>query len=172
MLHLYLGLLLFSFLTTGVFVIPFINLLYHLKFQRQQQKTLDFQNHHTPIFDKFHSGKSGTPVGGGLLIIVSVCHLFLLLLPLLKLSRIFISANYQISRELEIIFFTFPPFMILIFILIVIAKKLFALALRSFLFFGALQVFLLIRIKPGGAVRSAKEINLSFITCLFLSDVY
>src|SRR3989339_1323804 len=110
MLHLYLGLLLFSFLTTGVFVIPFINLLYHLKFQRQQQKTLDFQNHHTPIFDKFHSGKSGTPVGGGLLIIVSVCLLFLLLLPLLKLSRIFISANYQISRELEIIFFTFISF--------------------------------------------------------------
>lgn len=110
MLHLYLGLLLFSFLTTSVLVIPFINLLYRLKFQRQNQKTLDFQNRRTPIFDKYHATKSGTPVGGGLLIIVSVSVLFLFLLPLLKLSRVFISANYQINYELEIIFFTFISF--------------------------------------------------------------
>ena len=110
MIHLYLGLLLFSFLTTSIFVIPFINLLYRLKFQRRQQITRDFQNHLTPIFDKFHSQKSGTPVGGGVLIIASVCFLFLLLFPLLKLSNIFISSNFQINQELEIIFFTFISF--------------------------------------------------------------
>jgi phospho-N-acetylmuramoyl-pentapeptide-transferase len=110
MTHLYLGLLLFSFLTTSILVVPFINLLYRLKFQRQKQKTLDFQNKRTPIFDKFHSQKSGTPVGGGLLIIVSVCVMFTVLFPLLRYSKIFISSNFQINRELEIIFFSFISF--------------------------------------------------------------
>jgi len=113
MIHLYLGLLLFSFLTTSTLVVPFINLLYRLKFQRQKQTTLDFQNKRTPIFDKYHSQKSGTPVGGGLLIIISVCLLFLALLPILKLTRIFISSNYQMNWELIVIFFTFIGFGIL-----------------------------------------------------------
>jgi len=110
MTHLFLGLMLFSFLTTSILVVPFINLLYRLKFQRQEQKTLDFQNKRTPIFDKFHSQKSGTPVGGGLLIILSVCILFVFLFPALKIAKIFISSNYQISQELGIIFFTFISF--------------------------------------------------------------
>lgn len=110
MTHLYLGLLLFSFLTTSILVVPFINLLYRLKFLRQKQKTLDFQNKRTPIFDKFHSQKTGTPVGGGLLIITSVSILFLFLLPVLKFSNIFISSNFQINKELGIIFFTFISF--------------------------------------------------------------
>lgn len=110
MIHLYLGLLLFSFLTTSILVIPFINLLYRLKFQRQKQVTRDFQNKKTPIFDKFHSQKLGTPVGGGLLIIISVCIMFLVLFPVLKLTRIFISSNFQTSGELSVIFFTFIGF--------------------------------------------------------------
>lgn len=110
MIHLYLGLLLFSFLITSILVVPFINLLYKLKFQRQVQKTTDFQNKRTTIFDKFHNQKSGTPVGGGLLIIFSVCILFLLLFPILKFSRIFISSNYTINHELAILFFTFVSF--------------------------------------------------------------
>ena len=110
MIHLYLGLLLFSFLVTSLLVVPFINLLYKLKFQRQLQKTTDFQNKRTPIFDKFHNPKVGTPVGGGLLIIISVCILFLILFPIIKFSKIFISANYQIVHELSIIFFTFISF--------------------------------------------------------------
>lgn len=110
MIHLYLGLLLFSFLTTSILVVPFINLLYKLRFQRQKQVTRDFQNNKTPIFDQFHAQKSGTPVGGGLLIIISVVLLFLFLFPILRLSKIFISSNFQINRELEIIFFTFISF--------------------------------------------------------------
>jgi len=112
-IHLYLGLLLFSFLTNSILVVPFINLLYKLKFQRQKQKTLDFQNHHTPIFDQFHSQKSGTPVGGGLLIIISVTILFLSLFPLLRFSKIFISSNYRIDHEIIVIFFTFISFALL-----------------------------------------------------------
>lgn len=113
MTQLYLGLLLFSFAITSVFVVPFINLLYRLKFQRQNQKTLDFQNKRTPIFDKFHSQKSGTPVGGGVLVIISVCLLFFIIFPLIKFSKIFISSNYPINSEIEIIFFTFISFGIL-----------------------------------------------------------
>jgi len=91
-------------------VIPFINLLYRLKFQRQKQTTLDFQNKHTPVFDKFHSQKSGTPVGGGLLIIFTVTVLFAFLFPILKFSNIYISSNYKIDNEILIIFFTFISF--------------------------------------------------------------
>lgn len=110
MIHLYLGLLLFSFLITSIMVVPFINLLYRLKFQRQKQTTLDFQNQRTPIFDKFHSKKTGTPVGGGLLVIVAVCILFLIIFPIFKFSNIFISSNYPLIPELETIFFTFIAF--------------------------------------------------------------
>lgn len=113
MIHLYLGLLLFSFLSTSILVIPYINLLYRLKFQRQKQATLDFQNKKTPIFDKFHSAKTGTPVGGGLLIILSVSVLFMVLFPILKSSRIFISSNYHLLNELTVLFFTFISFGIL-----------------------------------------------------------
>jgi len=113
MMHLYLGLLLFSFLITSILVVPFINLLYKLKFQRQVQKTTDFQNKRTAVFDKFHNQKSGTPVGGGLLIIIAVCIMFVILFPLLKFSRIFISSNYKMSHELFILFFTFISFGIL-----------------------------------------------------------
>lgn len=113
MIHLYLGLLLFSFLTNSILVIPFINLLYRLKFQRQKQTTLDFQNKHTTVFDKYHSQKSGTPVGGGLLIIFTVSVLFAFLFPILKLSNIYISSNYKIDDEILIIFFTFISFAVL-----------------------------------------------------------
>jgi phospho-N-acetylmuramoyl-pentapeptide-transferase len=110
MIHLYLGLLLFSFICTSIIVVPFINLLYRLKFQRRDQKTLDFQNKRTPIFDKFHAQKTGTPVGGGALIIFTVSFLFLFLFSILKVSHIFISSNFQINREIQIIFFTFLSF--------------------------------------------------------------
>lgn len=110
MIHLYLGILLFAFLVTSLLVVPFINLLYRLKFQRQLQTTTDFLNKRTPIFDKFHNVKKGTPVGGGLLVIVSVCILFLILFPILRFSKIFISANYHINSELLVIFFTFISF--------------------------------------------------------------
>lgn len=110
MIHLYLGLLLFSFIVTSILVVPFINLLYRLKFQRQNQRTLDLQNNRTPIFDKFHNLKAGTPVGGGLLIIVSVSILFACLLPILQYSKIFISSNYKLNLELEVLFITFISF--------------------------------------------------------------
>ncbi len=110
MIHLYLGLLLFSFICTSLIVVPFINLLYRLKFQRRDQKTLDFQNKRTPIFDKFHAQKTGTPVGGGALVIFVVSVLFLFLFQILKATNIFISSNFDTNHEIQIIFFTFLSF--------------------------------------------------------------
>ncbi|HOG37331.1 MAG TPA: hypothetical protein PKZ29_00240, partial [Candidatus Woesebacteria bacterium] len=101
MIHLYLGLLLFSFLITSILVIPFINILYKLKFQRQKQQTTDFLNKKTPIFDKFHNSKTGTPVGGGVLVIIAVTVLFFVLFPVIKFSKIFISSNYKIASEIS-----------------------------------------------------------------------
>lgn len=72
-----LGLLLLSFFITSVLLVPFIDFLYKLKFRRKKQETRDAFNNKTPIFDKFHSWKVGTPVGGGLLIILIVTTLTL-----------------------------------------------------------------------------------------------
>ena len=72
-----LGLLLLSFFITSILLVPFIDFLYKLKLRRREQITLDAFNKATPIFDKFHSWKKGTPVGGGLLIIPVVTVLTL-----------------------------------------------------------------------------------------------
>lgn len=56
---------------------PFIDFLYKVKLRRQQQETRDMFNKRTPLFDKFHSWKAGTPFGGGILIILVVCILTL-----------------------------------------------------------------------------------------------
>ena len=64
MIHLFFRIIALFLFTTSILVIPFISILFKLKFQRQKQITKDFQNKHTPIFDKFHSQKTGTPVGG------------------------------------------------------------------------------------------------------------
>lgn len=107
---LFLGLLIFSFIINSLLVVPFINLLYKLRFIRQQQKTRDFLGKITPIFDRFHKHKAGTPVGGGLLIIFTVAVLYGILFPLLKLFGIYITAVYPIKEELNILFFSFISF--------------------------------------------------------------
>ncbi|MDP3997985.1 MAG: hypothetical protein Q8P89_00005, partial [bacterium] len=64
-----LGLLILSFALTAFLIVPFIDFLYKLKFRRQKQKTLDAFAKSTPIFDKLHGWKAGTPIGGGILVI-------------------------------------------------------------------------------------------------------
>lgn len=65
-----LGLTISSFFVTAILIVPFIDFLYRIKMRRQHQVTKDMFNKRTPIFDKFNSWKAGTPVGGGLLILV------------------------------------------------------------------------------------------------------
>ena len=105
-----LGLLIFSFVTTAILLVPFINLLYKLKFTRRFQVTRDAFNQKTPIFDRFHQHKQGTPVGGGLLIIMVVSLLFLFLFPLAKYLGISITQVYPLKEEIHVLFFTFISF--------------------------------------------------------------
>jgi phospho-N-acetylmuramoyl-pentapeptide-transferase len=68
-----LGLTILSLVITGILLVPFIDFLYKIKFQRQKQKTRDVLNNHTRFFDKSNnSWKVGTPFGGGALIIIVV----------------------------------------------------------------------------------------------------
>lgn len=105
-----LGLLIFSFIFTSILVVPFINLLYKLKFQRLEQRPTDKKTLGESIFFRFHKAKAGTPIGGGLLIIAVVCFLYALLFPLLTFLGVYISAAFPIKDELNIIFFTFISF--------------------------------------------------------------
>jgi phospho-N-acetylmuramoyl-pentapeptide-transferase len=113
-LALLLGLLIFSFIVTSICIVPFINALYHLKFQRANQTTIDAFGKLMPIFDKFHGKKAGVPVGGGLLIVMVVSILFAFILPLVNLFGIKITSIYTNFRaEVNILFFTFLSFSIL-----------------------------------------------------------
>jgi len=112
-MSLFLGILIFSFIVTGILIVPFINLLYKLKFLRKEQNTLDFQGAVTTIFNKLHKHKVGTPVGGGLLIILTVAISYAILLPLINYLGVYITAVYPIRQELNILFFSFISFGIL-----------------------------------------------------------
>lgn len=63
------GFSILSFFITSILLVPFIDFLYKLKFQRKNQKTRDMFNKRTLNFDRLHAWKAGTPIGGGLLII-------------------------------------------------------------------------------------------------------
>jgi phospho-N-acetylmuramoyl-pentapeptide-transferase len=105
-----LGLLIFSFLFTSILVVPFIDLLYKLKFQRLKESAHKDNKDANPLYFKLLKGKEGTPIGGGLLIIIVVTILYLILFPLLSSLGIYISSAYPIKDEINIIFFTFISF--------------------------------------------------------------
>jgi phospho-N-acetylmuramoyl-pentapeptide-transferase len=109
-MELLLGVLLFSWLFTSALYVPFIRLLYKWKFRRQHQITLDAFNKRTPIFDKYHESKAGTPVGGGLLIILFVTFMLPLILLLMKYFWIPITSVYPMYSEIKILLFTFVSF--------------------------------------------------------------
>jgi len=62
--------LLLSFGITFVLSIPFINLLYKLKFQRQKEMQKDIFGKITSVVNRLHGWKVGTPNAGGTLIII------------------------------------------------------------------------------------------------------
>src|SRR3989344_2886399 len=105
-----LGVLLVSFFVLSVLLVPYINLLYKIKFLRQRQKTKDIFEAPTPIFDRLHVGKIGTPVGGGALIIVLVSVLFLLIVNISPIFGIKQTSVYPLSKEVKILLFTFLAF--------------------------------------------------------------
>lgn len=106
-----LGFLFFSFIVSSLLIVPFINMLYKLKFLRAKQKTVDAFGKGTPIFDKFHAKKAGTPVGGGLLVIFVTTFLFVLFLPMSSFFGIELTSSYaDRDAEIFIILFTFLSF--------------------------------------------------------------
>ncbi|TSC88345.1 MAG: Phospho-N-acetylmuramoyl-pentapeptide-transferase [Microgenomates group bacterium Gr01-1014_16] len=109
---LYLGLLLFSFIITALAIVPFIDLLYRLRITHRSD-TSGLTRESSPASTALHSlhiWKAGTPVGGGILMIFLVSLLYLLLFPLLSKSGVYISSNFPLKEELNIVFFTFISF--------------------------------------------------------------
>ena len=102
-----LGLLIFSFITTGVLIIPFIDILYKLKLVRKKEAPKVGK---IPLFDKLHDIKAGTPVGGGILIITIVSFFFLIFFPFASHMGVFIRSSYNLRSEIFIILFTFISF--------------------------------------------------------------
>lgn len=109
-LPLALGSIIFSFLISSVFIVPFIDLLYKWRLQRKKEAP---KSGKVPLFDKLHDVKAGTPVGGGVFIIISVIILFSVIFPLAARLGVFIQTAYDLRTELFVIFFTFISFGIL-----------------------------------------------------------
>lgn len=105
-----LGFLLFSFTINAALIVPFINLLYSLKFQRPGRGTADFMGTVNSIFNKLHKKKVGTPVGGGLLIIVATTVLFTGIMGMLRLVGADVLSVYNYRQEINVIFATFILF--------------------------------------------------------------
>jgi len=106
-LPLALGLIIFSFLICAVLIVPFINLLYKLHLTRRSEAP---KHGKVPLFDKLHDKKTGTPVGGGILIIALVSVLFAVIFPISSHLGLYITSSFPLRAELFIIFFTFISF--------------------------------------------------------------
>jgi len=109
-LPLTLGLIIFSFLISSILIVPFIDLLYKLKITRKREAP---KNGKVPLFDKLHDIKAGTPVGGGVLIILLVTLIFAIVFPMASYLGLYVKSSYPLKTELFIIFFTFISFGIL-----------------------------------------------------------
>ena len=105
-----LGVVILSFFITGILIVPYINILYRLKLQRQAQKTLDAFNVPTPIFDRLHAWKKGTPVGGGFIVIMVVFFLSISQLLVKQSQEELITSLYPFWREVVVLFLTFASF--------------------------------------------------------------
>ena len=108
-----LGLILFSFFVISVLLVPYINLLYKVKFTRQKQQTRDIFEVRARIFDKLHDHKIGTPVGGGALIIFVVTALYLAVTTLMPYLGIVQTSIYPFKKEVNVLLFTFLSFAVL-----------------------------------------------------------
>ncbi len=65
------------------------------------------------LFDKLHDKKAGTPIGGGVLMIIIISLLFGLVFPLVNYMGVFVESSFFLRNELIVIFFTFLSFGVL-----------------------------------------------------------
>ena len=110
----YLFAVVISFLVNFILIIPFINLLYNLKLRRPAQQGKDILNKPTPVFNRFHLKKTGTPVGGGILLLTTTVFIYLLFIFTYFFIYKKIPSNYpSVIEEIKIILFTFIFFALL-----------------------------------------------------------
>ena len=110
----YLGWVLAAFLVAMVGFVPFIGLLYRLKFTRGRE-TEEVRKEAPAAFYKvreMHAWKAGVPTGGGILVTVVVIILFAVAARGFTLNRGLIS-GYPVAGELVAIFLPFVGFGIL-----------------------------------------------------------
>lgn len=106
-LPLALGLTLFSFILTSTLIVPFIDLLYKLKLTRRKEAP---KKGRVPLFDKLHDIKAGTPVGGGILLVLVISTIMVFMFPFANHMGIYIQSSYNLKSELFVILFTFLSF--------------------------------------------------------------
>ncbi len=110
-MSIYLFVVFISFILNFALIVPFINFLYRLRLQRAAQQTKDAFDKPTPIFDKFHQHKTGTPVGGGILVLLTTIFVFSLFSILFIVFNKKIISNYpSVAAEVKILLFTFMSF--------------------------------------------------------------
>lgn len=111
MISIYLFAVFSSFILNFFLIVPFIDFLYYLKFQRVMQKTKDVFDKPTPIFDKFNKNKKGTPIGGGILLLITTVFVFCFFIFMYWFFQKKILTNYpSIASEIKIILFAFISF--------------------------------------------------------------
>jgi phospho-N-acetylmuramoyl-pentapeptide-transferase len=82
-----------------------------MKFQRAKQETKDAFDKPTPIFDKYHQHKSGTPVGGGILLVALTTGLFLFFYMSFYFFNLNVHTNFSsVFFEVALILFSFISF--------------------------------------------------------------
>jgi phospho-N-acetylmuramoyl-pentapeptide-transferase len=109
--HLYLGLSLFAFALSMGLMVPFIGLLYKLKFTRKSEMR-EVRKGASVAFHKIremHAWKEGVPTGGGILVAAVVMVLFALAIVILKPEK-GVMSGFPLGGELIVIFVTFLGF--------------------------------------------------------------
>lgn len=107
----FLSALFVSFLVNSILLVPLINILYKYKIQRKKQYSRDAFNNPMPVFDRLNKNKEGTPLGAGLLLVISTTVIFFLSYPIFYYFWIPITSIYSnIQSEIKILIFTFVSF--------------------------------------------------------------
>lgn len=106
LLPLTLGLIIFSFLITAILIVPFIDFLFKMKFTRRVEGGKKSKS----LFDKLHDKKAGTPVGGGIIVLIIVTILFAIVLPFIRSLGLQIQSSFSLGQEQFLILFTFLSF--------------------------------------------------------------
>ena len=96
-----LGLVLLSFITTSIFMVPFIDLLFYLKHRFEKRQKEGLKKSKTPIHDLLMKSDEGTPSGGGILLI--------LILIILSIGYAFFTSSIN-KTSLIILLFTLLSF--------------------------------------------------------------